>query len=336
MEITVPQNESVRYRLEYLSGIRDLIAKKQAASHENRDNTAKAILADKESSRKRFCAMLGWPLTEPRPAHVPLITEDIPGAPSYEITRMQYEVFPGLPFYGILFRHRTDAEKKRPLIIAQHGGHGTPEVCSGLFGDTYNYNGMVDRVLALGANVFVPQMLLWREGDYGLPDNERNALDIALKQLGGSITALELYCLSTALDHLVTLPYVDADDISMIGLSYGGFYTHFFAAVDTRVKRAVSCAQFSERTVYNWQDWTWFDAANTFGDAEIAMLIHPRRFTVLVGDRDPLFDVRAAEREYARLCEQTKQWNENWLSFHVFDGEHELCRDDEILKKALL
>ncbi len=336
MEITVAQNESVRFRLEYQAGIRDLIAKKQTESHRNRNETAKAILADKEGSRKRFISMLGWPLTEPRPACVPVKTEDIPGAPSYEITRMQFSVFEGLPFYGILFRHKADADKVRPLILAQHGGLGIPELCSGLFGDTFNYNDMVDRVLALGANVFVPQMLLWREGDYDLPATERGTFDVALKQLGGSITALELYCLSCALDHLVTLPFVDETDISMVGLSYGGFYTQFFAAVDTRVKRALSCSQFNDRTVYNWQDWTWFDAANTFGDAEIAMLIHPRRFTVLVGDHDPLFDCHAAEREFARLQAQSADWKEDWLSFHVFDGEHELCRDDEILKKALL
>lgn len=336
MEITVPRNETVTYRLDYQTGIRDLIAKKQAESHTNRDATAAAIRADKEESRKRFCEMLGWPLTEPRPACVPVTTEDIPGAPSYEITRMQFEVFRGLPFYGILFRHRDGADKVRPLILAQHGGHGTPELCSGLFGDTYNYNGMVDRALALGANVFVPQTLLWREGDYGLPANERDAFDVALKQLGGSITALELYCLSCALDHLVTLPFVDENDISMVGLSYGGFYTQFFAAVDTRIKRALSCSQFNDRTVYNWQDWTWFDAANTFGDAEIAMLIHPRRFTILVGDRDPLFDCHTAECEFARLQAQTADWKEDWLAFRVFDGDHELCRDDEILKKALL
>ena len=79
-------------------------------------------------------------------------------------------------------------------MIAQHGGLGTPELCSTLFeGETsYNYKDMTQRILKHDVNVFAPQMLLWEKESYGI-DYDREYIDAVLKMLGGSITALEIY-----------------------------------------------------------------------------------------------------------------------------------------------
>lgn len=127
--------------------------------------------------RKELKSMLGWPLTEYRPEESPncresLVAEDDLG----RIYRLWIETLPGFETYGILFIPRGKAPF--PLVISQHGGGGTPELCSGFF-DYGNYNDMTRRVLRRGMAAFAPQLLLWRE-DFG-PPNERQQIDVGKK-----------------------------------------------------------------------------------------------------------------------------------------------------------
>ncbi|MBQ8910463.1 MAG: hypothetical protein IJY91_05425 [Oscillospiraceae bacterium] len=61
------------------------------------------------------------------------------------IYRIHIEVLDGYAITGLLFQKD---EKRRPLVIAQHGGEGTPEQVGNLYGDTYNYNQMIERMLS--------------------------------------------------------------------------------------------------------------------------------------------------------------------------------------------
>ena len=75
---------------------------------------------------------------------------------------------------------------------------------------------------------------------------------------------------------------IDGDRIGMIGLSYGGFYTLFAAALDVRIGAAVSSCFFNNRKMYDFVDWVWFNAANQFMDAEVGALVCPRPLYVEV------------------------------------------------------
>jgi dienelactone hydrolase len=168
---------------------------------------------------------------------------------------------------------------------------GTPEVCSGFF-DSGNYHDMSRRVLRRRVAVFAPQLFRWGE-QFGVK-HDHAEIDRQLKQLGGSIAALEIWCLQRSLDALLTRPDVDPSRVGMIGLSYGGFHTLFAAATDTRIRVAVSSCFLNDRRLYAGHDWTWFSAANTFFDGEVAALVCPRPLYVEVGARDELFDVESA------------------------------------------
>ena len=133
---------------------------------------------------------------------------------------------------------------------------------------------MTRRVLRQGFAVFAPQLLMWRE-DFGPPPN-RQQVDVQLKQLGGSITALEIFRIQRCLDYLVSRRDIDGSRIGMIGLSYGGFYALYAPAVETRLRATVSSCFFSDRTVYAHADWVWRGAARRFLDAEVAGLVCPR------------------------------------------------------------
>lgn len=242
------------------------------------------------------------------------------------IYRISIKVLDDFYMTGLLFQKD---DQKRPLVIAQHGGKGTPELVGNLYGDTDNYNHMIERLLSYNVNVFAPQLLLW-ESSYQVTYN-RVVLDARLKRVGSSITALEIYGITRILDYFETQDYVGS--FGMVGLSYGGFYTLFTAAVDTRIKAAISCSFFNSRKKYAWSDWTWFRAAQMFSDAEIACLVYPRKLCIEVGINDELFDIEGAREEIKRLKEMGKEVQNEWVEFIEFEGVHEFCWDNAPLKR---
>ncbi len=312
------------YRVEYYNSIQKLILKKQAEADKVRDDFAKNIINEPEKYREMFKNMLGWPLNKEATPYLSVKETFVTSEEDCDIYRVQIEVFEDFWFYGMLFKKRSDSPL--PLVIAQHGGLGAPEMVAGFFNNG-NYNKVIKRLLNKGVHVFAPQLLLWEETRLG-PKTERQWVDTTLKQLGGSVTALEIYCIERCIDWLETKEFVN-NSFGMIGLSYGGFYTMFTTAVDTRIKAAVSSSQFNNRYRYNWFDWVFQNAANTFFDSEAAALIYPRPFYIEVGDNDPLFDVLFAKQEIKRLEKYYANAADN-LKFHVFKGVHEFSADIEM------
>ena len=108
--------------------------------------------------------MLGWPLTEienhkvSSVAMAMLSEED-----TYRIYRVTMEVLDGLKMTGLFFQKKAGV---KPMVIVQHGGYGTPELISNFYGDTSNYNDMLERVLKQDVHVFAPQLLLWQGESY--------------------------------------------------------------------------------------------------------------------------------------------------------------------------
>lgn len=329
-----PKDAGNGYRKEMLDQVNELIEREYKAAERQRKRYFKPNLTSIELfkattlfHRLDLIAMLGWPITLPPDENIPAARE-LPVAEDdlAKISRLWIETLPGVETYGILFLPHGPGPF--PLVISQHGGGGTPELCSNFFGSD-NYNDMTRRVLRKGCAVFAPQLLLWNPEFFG-PSFDRVHIDRQLKQLGGSITALDLHRLRRSLDYLVTRPEIDPARIGMIGLSYGGFYTLFAAAVEPRIQAAVSSCFFNSRQVYDWLDWVWFNAANHFMDAEVAMLVCPRRLYIEVGKTDDLFDVRYAGPEAAKVQEIYKALGipEHFV-YKEFDGGHELDKADD-------
>ncbi|MGO4697136.1 dienelactone hydrolase family protein [Paenibacillus sp. 2TAB26] len=284
-----------------------------------------------EPYREKFKAMLGWPLSDPAlDSSIPIArVEWVAQDRLSKIYRVMVEGEYGLTTYGLLFLPLT--EGPFPLVISQHGGEGTPELCSSFYGPT-NYHDMTRRVLQRNIAVFAPQLLLWKEGEYG-PPYDRASIDRQLKQVGSSIAAVEIYKIQRSLDYLLSRNDIAADQVGMIGLSYGGFYTLFTAAADTRIKAAYSSCFFNDRFRYDWSDFTWFNAGNKFLDAEIAGLICPRFLHIEVGKKDELFHYAHALKELDKLAVPYGQLNiMHRLSREVVDGAHELDINDRAME----
>ncbi len=329
-----------QYRQEYLDGIHKFIRKRREVTNKERAEFAEAILDNVEEYRKKYCDMLGYPL------NIPFDENDIPNVKKIfvaeedgmKIYRMQIEVIDDLWFYGLLFV-REDG-KKRPFVIAQHGGTGTAEIASSMF-DSSNYNDMVQRTLKHDINVFAPQLLLWNTINYGIGYN-REYIDSSLKQTGSSITALEIYAIRRCINYFSAEDYTDKDRIGMLGLSYGGHYTLYTSAVETRFKAALSCSFFNNRYseaggeyYHSRPDWTWFGSGKTFLDGEIALLSYPRYLKVISGDKDPSFNVDEFKELVDKTNEIIKKKNKDsgWFAGEVFDGNHEFPLDDKHIEE---
>jgi dienelactone hydrolase len=317
------------FRSAYQNGLDAIIKKKQAESSQKRDKYFKDFPNNIEQYRLDFKKMLGWPLTEEPSPILDVREKLIFSEENCEATRMWFELFPGLHFYGILFKQKGNrGNNPLPLVFAVHGGSSTTELCIGLFGNTANYNNMVHRLLHQGVNVFTPQLLLWKE--IFVPANLRNEYDYKLKQLGGSTTAFEIYCLSRCIDYFSAKNWVK--NIGMIGLSYGGFFTLYTAAADIRILASYTSCSFNDRIKNESykKDSFWFNSANTFLDAEAGALVYPRYLRIEAGIADPFYDSRSAEGEYKRL-QRYYSGKPDALHFTIFNGAHEFYGYDNEL-----
>ena len=314
-------------RQTYLDGIEKLIDQRQQEAAKERAEYVKNIFTDPEKYRQDFRRMLGWPLVdhdEQKEREVPAVRSvKLADEDGYSIYRMTFDVLDGIEMTGLYFE--MHGEGKKPLVLVQHGGSGTPEAASGVYGSTSNYNDMTQRVIANGVHAFAPQLLLWKVEKYGIP-YDRKEIDARLKRVGSSITAIEIYAL------IKILNYFEAQDnvlnFGMVGLSYGGFYTLYLSAIDTRIKAAFSCSFFNSRDCYPYADWTWLRSAQTFDDAEIACLVYPRKLNIEIGERDNLFAVESGKKSFERLCELCADVGTEWVRFDTFDGVHEFALDD--------
>ena len=287
-----------------------------------------------EEYRQKYIEMLGidrvCSIDAPRPT-IERVGEDSDAV----IYRTTVYITKEIPQYGLLFV--PHGVERAPLVIAQHGGGGTPELCSDMNGPN-NYNRMVRRLLARGACVFAPQLLLWNcdpnvklQPLHDIP-HERRSVDYNLKRFGISITALEIKGIMNAITFLSALPYIDGGKIGMTGISYGGYFTLHTMAADTRIKAGVSNACFNDRNMYPWGDWTYPGCSSTFHDAEVAALCAPRKLYITVGKEDTLFDYKSAIPEADRVKKyfDACKCPESFV-FEAWDGGHTIPSSDECI-----
>ncbi|MBO5408549.1 MAG: hypothetical protein J6A61_04005 [Clostridia bacterium] len=310
---------SKKYKQQYVNGLEHLLARREADCETVRETYRKDIFTNPKKYREDFQKMLGWPLVGYTPEQLSEPkSEKLSDENGYSVYRMQFEILKGVFLTGLFFQ--VDG-KKNPLVIFQHGGAGTPEFAAGVYGSSEYYYDVIQNLTGQGAHVFAPQLLLWDE-TYGV-EYDRKAMDAHLKRVGSSITAIEIHGIQTVLDYFEKKDSVS--NFGMVGLSYGGFYTLYTAALDTRIKSAVSCAFFNQRSKYPFSDWTWFESAKLLDDAEIACLIYPRKLCVELGNRDDLFSFDSGVAELQRLKTLCCDVGCDWLEFLEFDGIHEFC-----------
>lgn len=230
----------------------------------------------------------------------------------------------GLDAYGLYIVPKKLTSKRAPLVISQHGGGGFPEMAT--FHGGTNYKDQVRGAVAQGYIVYAPHTVMYPFGDRDagtvIPAEVRKLLDEKLRAAGTSLAAVEVYKISLALDELVKRPEIDPKRIAMIGLSYGGFYSLYTAALEPRIKVVVASCSFPDDPPVT--DGKTAGRLIDLAPAEVAGLIAPRALQVQSGINDRLIPIeqgrQAAKRTalvYAKLAASDK------FVFNEFDGGHE-------------
>lgn len=325
MEYTI--NQPLPSRRAYADSIESFIEKEYVKRAEVRKN--RFLSKDKEKLRAEYVDMLGFPLNEYEafsPISVSCRWEPVFSGKDTEIYRLHFTMPGGILFTGLFFR--AMGAEENALLFALHGMKGAPEVicAEGTLSD--NYNAFVRRALRPGLCIFAPQLLLWNTERFGDPYN-RTEINDKLRQLGGSIAALELFCLRCAADYLGDLDYIDADRMGVAGLSYGGMYALALGAADTRMKVTLCSGYFNDRTKYLY-DWTYRAQASVALDAEQAMLIADRKLYVELGEADATFSVDSARKELERVKEYAAAGGDpSFLRVKIHPGVHAFDLSDE-------
>ena len=205
--------------------------------------------------------------------------------------RARIPILPGVHAEGIYIVPKNIPKEwkgRAPLVVAMHGGGGSPEVA--LFHGGANYHDMVRGGARRGYVVFAPQHLFSAEGFEG---DVRNRTDMRLRLVGTSLTAIEIAKITRSLDVLCKRPEVDARRIAMVGLSYGGYYTLMTMALDPRIKTGVSSCYFGVQEFRYAQnensipsDFQFADRFTLLRDPEIVALICPRPLQIQAGAND--------------------------------------------------
>ncbi|MEM6391912.1 MAG: alpha/beta hydrolase [Planctomycetota bacterium] len=296
-----------------------------------------------EGYREDLRRLLGWPLVhtkaDPNPAlKRQAVVEDEHGT----IERIHAEALPGWWMYALLFLPTPiNPSTPPPLVIAQHGGGGTPELAANLF-RTGNYGDMVNRLRQRGLAVVAPQCARWSpEFDPELPQDFTSqtpapTADPAglhprqwhamLTATGGSLVALESFGIQRLLTAALNLPELQNSRVGMLGLSYGGMLTLLTAALDTRIAAAAPSACLHDGSNQAlMHDLAWPAGLTRFTAAELAGLICPRPLALEIGKNDTHHIVAKAEPQAQRVRSfYTELGIPDRFLFNHHDGKHEI------------
>ncbi len=230
----------------------------------------------------------------------------------------------GMEAYGLYIVPKKPLAKRAPLVISQHGGGGFPEMAT--FRGGSNYKDQVRGAVNEGYIVYAPHTVMYPFGDRdrgtAIPADVRKDLDARLRAQGTSLAAVEVMKIKLALDALTKRPEIDPKRIAMIGLSYGGFYSTYAAALDPRIKVVVASCSFRDdpAIVDGKTEGRLLDLA----PAEVAALIAPRPLQIQSGIGDKLIPIEGSRVAAKRALDYyTRQGAADKLEFQEFEGGHE-------------
>ncbi|MGB7160908.1 MAG: alpha/beta hydrolase family protein, partial [Tepidisphaeraceae bacterium] len=235
--------------------------------------------------------------------------------------RVIFDVEEGLAAVAYVFRPEASNGHRLPAILACHG-HGpfgkeavmgnrsSPQLVAEIESQNYDYG------LRMAQAGFVTIAIDWR--GFGERDDRRkpnshglghditpgrdlcNQHYLRASLLGMTVLGMDLHDAACALDYLCQQPFVDADRIGVMGLSFGGTMATWMALCDDRIKAAdVIC--YSDRFAdFGMRDVNLCGSQITPGLyalcdlPDLQGLIAPRPLLVEIGAYDACFKIESA------------------------------------------
>jgi dienelactone hydrolase len=269
-----------------------------------------------EILRQQFRTKIGFP--PPGFTETPAMRCEAMGEDSIATySRCWVTVAAGLETYG-LYLVPKQRQARTPLVVSLHGGGGFPEMA--LFKGGSNYHDQIRGAAREGYIVWAPLFVMYpfRDRDTGtpIPAEVRADLDLKLRNAGTSLMALESMKVIRSLDAVLARPEVDPTRVAMIGLSFGGYYSLYIAALDPRIHVVVASGCFREAPLVRESIMAGRPVDLT--SPQQVALIAPRPLQIQTGVKDPAAPIESVRRTLAeaRVYHPT-------LDYQEFDGGHE-------------
>jgi dienelactone hydrolase len=232
----------------------------------------------------------------------------------------------------------------RPAVLAlhQHAGQfemGKSEV-AGMAGNPAQNIGQ--RLVEAGFVVLAPDGIAFEERRGRVQQGMMYERFVAMDEFlhGRSLTWRMVGDCMAAADVLCALPQVDARRIGMVGHSMGGTLTLWAAAMDTRIKAAVSncgvaslAAVLRDEVIHCYMNYV-YGLLPACDHGQVAALIAPRAYLISAGAQDGGFPVDGVREtyDYARRTYAALRVPEK-LDLHLEDCGHAFT--DAMHRKAL-
>jgi dienelactone hydrolase len=266
--------------------------------------------------------------------------------PTHTAYRVWLDTLPGMHAYGILLVPKN-APGKRPGLVALHGHGGSAEIVAGFLDPKEDgaYRRFGETAARRGYVVWCP-FIYGRYSEEQEPQEGpqavgRNILNKKALIADTTVMGIELAKLRRGVDYLASLPEVDPKRIGMYGLSKGGHYTLYAAALEPRLQAAVVSGWFNHRTrkllapktgpgmfwiTYPNRDEYYLRGLLTrFGDAELGWLIAPHALLIENGDKDGAVLIKDAREEFGRVEKVYERLGiRDKARFAGFEGPHRI------------
>ena len=326
----------------------DLVLKTDSirAEHWKRLDFSNVAAYDRSAARyrKEWMEFLGVP--EPGKLALNPRREKVAEMDTHTAYRVWLDALPGVQAYGILLIPKN-VSGKRPGLLAVHGQSGSPEIVAGFLDPNLpsGYRRFGETAVKRGFVVWCP----YNYGTYS-EENEpnegpqargRNILNKKALLTDRTVMGLEIAKLRRGVDYLASLPEVDSQRIGMYGLSKGGHYTLYTAALEPRIQAAVVSGWFNQRTRkllapkvgnkralithLNREEYYLKGLLNRFGDAELGWMIAPRALMIEAGTEDGGVSINDAHEEFLRVEQTYKRLGlSEKARFAKFEGPHRI------------
>jgi dienelactone hydrolase len=240
---------------------------------------------------------------------------------SYTLTYVKLHDRPGHTTSGYLARPVKPRADRLPALISLHGHDWQAH-------DTFNPDNMYYYGDLLARKGYV---VLAVNIDHEYLDHEKRIQRLTLpKDEPFPLTGQKVWMVKRAIDLLSEQPDVDPEKIGCVGLSNGGFTTMFVAAMDQRVKLAVSSGSLImhdrmwHRELIHCRCQYLPGMEDALDYYDVFALAAPRPLVVQNGEKDPIFPIKSARRAFTYIQKAYEIAGAPDKVFHdVHDGAHE-------------
>ncbi|MGQ9608360.1 MAG: alpha/beta hydrolase family protein [bacterium] len=274
----------------------------------NAKTSEEAFLWQKFAREKLFELMMGGARPKKSPLNPKLIKKEEIQNENYFLEELNINSLPDRKVHIWVAMQKVIPEGGAPVILALHGHGGTAEQI--VKGERLYWYG---KALAQKGYVIISL-------DLGQHDLQHEDWTLMGERVWDALVCI---------DYISTRPEVNKDKIGTVGLSLGGESVMYVAALDERIKVAVSSGWLN--TIENMKQghcpcWNFPGLEENFDFSDIFSCVAPRPLVMEIGRQEVApggFPVHVAEPAYNEIKKAYKVFNaEDKCLLDIHDGGH--------------